>query len=64
MKKNTVITALVGILAMAVTPAFAQEENGFKKFDGYNAESLYCSESTEWMSSLSVMQCLIVQFQR
>ena len=33
MKKNTVITALVGILAMAVTPAFAQEENGFKKFD-------------------------------
>ena len=30
MKKNTVITALVGILAMAVTPAFAQEENGFK----------------------------------
>jgi hypothetical protein len=33
MKKSTVITALVAILAMAVTPAFAQEENGFKKFD-------------------------------
>ena len=40
MKKNTVITALVAILAMAVTPAFAQEEDngehqlsGFKKFD-------------------------------
>ena len=34
MKKNTVITALVGILAMAVTPAFVQEENGFKKSYG------------------------------
>ena len=27
MKKSTVITALVAILAMAVTPAFAQEED-------------------------------------
>ena len=33
MKKSTVITALVAILTMAVTPAFAQEENGFKKFN-------------------------------
>ena len=40
MKKSTVITALVAILTMAVTPAFAQEEDngehqlsGFKKFN-------------------------------
>ena len=40
MKKSTIITALVAILMMAVTPAFAQEEsgedqlsNGFKKID-------------------------------
>ena len=31
--KRTFITAFVAILAMAVTPAFAQEENGFKKFE-------------------------------
>ena len=40
MKKSTIITALVAILMMAVTPALAQEEsgedqlsNGFKKID-------------------------------
>ena len=33
MKKSTIITALVAILSMAVIPVFAQEENGFKKFD-------------------------------
>ena len=33
MKKSTIITALVAILSMAVIPMFAQEENGFKKFD-------------------------------
>ena len=32
MKKSTIITALTAIMMMAVTPAFAQEENGFKKF--------------------------------
>ena len=29
MKKSTIITALTAIMMMAVTPAFAQEENGF-----------------------------------
>ena len=33
MKKSTIITALTTIMMMAVTPAFAQEENGFKKFN-------------------------------
>ena len=33
MKKSTIITALVAILMMAVTPTLAQEENGFKKID-------------------------------
>ena len=32
-KRSTVITALTAIMMMAVTPAFAQEENGFKKFN-------------------------------
>ena len=30
MKKTTFITAIVAIMMMAVTPAFAQEENGYK----------------------------------
>ena len=40
MKKTTFITAIVAIMMMAVTPAFAQEEsgedqlsNGFQKFN-------------------------------
>ena len=33
MKKSTIVTALTTIMMMAVTPAFAQEENGFKKFN-------------------------------
>ena len=33
MMKRTVITSLTAIMMMAVTPAFAQEENGFKKFN-------------------------------
>ena len=32
-KKSTIITALTAIMMMAVIPAFAQEEQGFKKFD-------------------------------
>ena len=39
MKKSTIITALTAIMMMAVTPAFAQEENGFKKF---NVRMLNC----------------------
>ena len=33
MKKSTIITALAAILMMAAAPAFAQEDNGFKKFN-------------------------------
>ena len=33
MKKFAIITALTAIMMMAVTPALAQEENGFKKFN-------------------------------
>ena len=29
MKKSTIITAFAAIFMMAITPAFAQEENGF-----------------------------------
>ena len=38
MKKSTIITALTAIMMMAVTPAFAQEENGFQWF--HDAELL------------------------
>ena len=31
--KSSIITALTAIMMMAVTPAVAQEENGFKKFN-------------------------------
>ena len=33
MQKRSFITVLMAIMMMAVTPAFAQEDNGFKKFD-------------------------------
>ena len=33
MKKSTFIAALMAMMTMAVVPAFAQEEQGFKKFD-------------------------------
>ena len=33
MKKSSIISAFTAILMMAVTPAFAQEEHGFKKFN-------------------------------
>ena len=33
MKKTSFITAFIAILMMAGVPAFAQEENGFKKFN-------------------------------
>ena len=34
MQKRSFITVLMAIMMMAVTPAFAQEENGFKKSYG------------------------------
>ena len=37
-KKSTIITTLTAIMMMAVTPAFAQEENGFQWF--HDAELL------------------------
>ena len=33
MKKSTFIAALMAMMTMAVVPTFAQEEQGFKKFD-------------------------------
>ena len=51
MKKSTVITALVAILAMAVTPTFAQKENGFQWF--HDAE-LLCAGDKEKNNAMTI----------
>ena len=52
MKKSTVITALVAILAMAVTPTFAQEENGFKKF---NVRENFTENGFQWFHDAELL---------
>ena len=52
MKKSTVITALVAILAMAVTPVFAQEENGFKKF---NVREDFTENGFQWFHDAELL---------
>ena len=52
MKKSTVITALVAILTMAVTPAFAQEENGFKKF---NVREDFTENGFQWFHNAELL---------
>ena len=52
MKKTTFITAIVAIMMMAVTPAFAQEENGFKKF---NVREDFTENSFQWFHDAELL---------
>ena len=52
MKKSTIITALAAILMMAVTPAFAQEDNGFKKF---NVREDFTENGFQWFHDAELL---------
>ena len=52
MKKSTIITALIAIMMMAVTPAFAQEENGFKKF---NVREDFTENGFQWFHDAELL---------
>ena len=52
MKKTTFITAIVAIMMMAVTPAFAQEENGFKKF---NVREDFTENGFQWFHDAQLL---------
>ena len=52
MKKTTFITAIVGIMMMAVTPVFAQEENGFKKF---NVREDFTENGFQWFHDAELL---------
>ena len=52
MKKSTIITALTAIMMMAVTPAFAQEENGFKKF---NVREDFTENGFQWFHDAELL---------
>ena len=52
MKKSTIITALTAIMMMAVTTAFAQEENGFKKF---NVREDFTENGFQWFHDAELL---------
>ena len=52
MKKTTFITAIVAIMMMAVTPVFAQEENGFKKF---NVREDFTENGFQWFHDAELL---------
>ena len=52
MKKSTIITALTAIMMMAVTPAFAQEETGFKKF---NVREDFTENGFQWFHNAELL---------
>jgi flavin reductase (DIM6/NTAB) family NADH-FMN oxidoreductase RutF len=52
MKKSTIITAFAAILMMAATPAFAQEENGFKKF---NVREDFTENGFQWFHDAELL---------
>ena len=52
MKKTTFITAIVAIMMMAVTPAFAQEENGFQKF---NVRENFTENGFQWFHDAQLL---------
>ena len=52
MKKTTFITAIVVIMMMAVTPAFAQEENGFQKF---NVRENFTENGFQWFHDAQLL---------
>jgi len=52
MKKTTFITAIVAIMMMAVTSAFVQEENGFKKF---NVREDFTENGFQWFHDAELL---------
>ena len=52
MKRSTIITALMAMMMMAVTPAFAQEENGFKKF---NVREDFTENGFQWFRDAQLL---------
>ena len=52
MKKSTIITAFAAIFMMAITPAFAQEENGFKKF---NVREDFTENGFQWFHDAELL---------
>ena len=52
MKKFAIITALTAIIMMAVTPAHAQEENGFKKF---NVREDFTENGFQWFHDAELL---------
>ena len=52
MKKSSIISAFTAILMMAVTPAFAQEEQGFKKF---NVREDFTENGFQWFHDAELL---------
>ena len=52
MKKSTIITAFAAIFMMGITPAFAQEENGFKKF---NVREDFTENGFQWFHDAELL---------
>ena len=52
MKKSTIITSLAAILMMAAAPAFAQEDNGFKKF---NVREDFTENGFQWFHDAELL---------
>ena len=52
MMKRTVITSLTAIMMMAVTPTFAQEEQGFKKF---NVREDFTENGFQWFHDAELL---------
>jgi phosphoribosylformimino-5-aminoimidazole carboxamide ribonucleotide (ProFAR) isomerase len=52
MKKSTIISAFAAILMMAVTPASAQEEHGFKKF---NVREDFTENGFQWFHDAELL---------
>ena len=52
MRIKTFVIAMTAILAMAVTPAFAQEEQGFKKF---NVREDFTENGFQWFHDAELL---------
>ena len=52
MKKESFITALVAVLLLCVTPASAQEKNGFKKF---NVREDFTVNAVQWFRDAELL---------
>ena len=52
MKKESFITALVAVLLLCVTPASAQEKNGFKKF---NVREDFTMNAVQWFRDAELL---------